>query len=74
MGHYRIYEMDPADRIRAGYSIECCSDAVAKRAARTLLQCSAGIELWNSNRRVAHLGMEAKRLWPQLRNHWIGYC
>ena len=74
MGHYRIYEMDPADRIRADYSIECSSDAAAKRAARTLLQCSAAIELWKRNRCVARLSMEAKRLWPQLRDHWIGYC
>jgi hypothetical protein len=38
MGHYRFYELDPADHITAGYSVECGSDAAAMRAARALLE------------------------------------
>jgi hypothetical protein len=71
MDHYRIYELDPSDRITAGYSVECGSDTAAKRAARTLLERSAGVEVWKSDNCVARLSGEAKQLWPQLRNDWI---
>ena len=29
MGHYRIYELDPADHIVDGYSVMCRSDSAA---------------------------------------------
>ena len=48
MGHYRFYELDPSDHIMAGYSVECGSDADAMRAARTLLERAAGVEVWKS--------------------------
>jgi hypothetical protein len=63
MGHYRFYELDQSDHITVGYSIECGSDAAAMRAARTLLERAAGVEVWKSNHRVAHLSVEARQLW-----------
>ena len=73
MGHYRFYELDPFDHITAGYSVDCGSDVAAMRAARTLLERSAGIEVWKSNDRIAHLSPEA-RLWDQLRQEWMASC
>ena len=55
MGHYRIYQLDPSDHITAGFSVECGSDAAALRAARILLERSAGVEVWKSANRLAHL-------------------
>ena len=66
MGHYRIYQLDPSDHITAGFSVECGSDAAAMRAARTLLERSAGVEVWKSNHRLAHLSAEARQLWDQV--------
>jgi hypothetical protein len=74
MTHYRFYQLDPADHIEAGYSVECASDDAALRAARSLLERSAGVELWTGNHCLAHLSMEAKKLWPQLRHDWAGSC
>ena len=74
MGHYRFYELDPSDHIMAGYSVECGSDAAAMRAARTLLERSAGVEVWKSNHCVAHLSAEARQLWGQLREDWMASC
>ena len=71
MGHYRFYELDPSDHITVGYSIECGSDAAAMRAARTLLERAAGVEVWKSNHRVAHLSAEARQLWDQVREEWM---
>ncbi len=74
MGHYRIYQLDPSDHITAGFSVECGSDAAAMRAARTLLERSAGVEVWKSNHRLAHLSPEARQLWDQLREEWMASC
>ena len=71
MSHYRFYELDFADHIKVGYSVECGSDAAAIRAARTLLERSARVEVWNNNKCVAHLGADARPLWPQMREGWI---
>ena len=71
MGHYRIYQLDPSDHITAGFSVECGSDAVAMRAARTLLERSAGVEVWKSNNCIAHLSAQARQLWDQLREDWM---
>jgi hypothetical protein len=54
-GHYGIYQLEPADHITAGFSVECGSDAAALRAARTLLERSAGVEVWKSADRLVHL-------------------
>ncbi len=74
MGHYRFYEIDPYDHITVGYSVECRSDTDALRAARTLLERAAAVEVWKSNNRVAHLSVEARQLWGQLRDDWIASC
>jgi hypothetical protein len=73
MGHYRFYELDPSDHITAGFSVECGSDAAAMRAARTLLERSAGVEVWKSSHCIAHLSPEAQ-LWHQLRQEWMASC
>ena len=74
MGHYRFYELDPSDHIMAGYSVECGSDADAMRAAHTLLERAAGVEVWKSTNCVAHLSAEAQQLWGQLREDWMASC
>jgi hypothetical protein len=71
MGHYRIYQLDPSDHITAGFSVECGSDAAALRAARTLLERSAGVEVWKSANRLAHLSPEARLLWERRRKEWM---
>ena len=73
MGHYRIYQLDPSDHVTAGFSVECGSDAAALRAARALLelQQSAGVEVWQSTNRLAHLSLEAQPLWDQRREEWM---
>ena len=73
MGHYRFYELDPSDHISAGYSVECDSDTVALRAARTLSERSAaaGVEVWKSDHCLARLRVETRQLWPQLRDDWM---
>ncbi len=56
VAHYRIYELDPADHILAGYSVMCRSDAAALVAARRLGDKRAtAVEVWESGRCVAHL-------------------
>jgi hypothetical protein len=71
MGHYRIYQLDPSDHVTAGFSVECGSDAAALRAARALLELeqSAGVEVWKSANRLAHLST-AGRGRAALRNLW----
>jgi hypothetical protein len=55
MRHYRFYELDPADHITAGYSVDCPSDADAMRAAGRLLQRVPVVEVWEDTRCIAHL-------------------
>jgi hypothetical protein len=73
MGHYRIYQLDPANHITPGFSVECGSDAAALRSARALLELerSAGVEVWKSADRLAHLSLEAQPLWDQRREQWM---
>lgn len=66
MGHYRFYQLDTSDHIG--------SDAAALRAARTLLERTAGVEVWKNDNYVAHLSAEARHLWGQLREVWMGSC
>ena len=42
------------------------------RAARTLLERAAGVVGWKSTNCVAHLSAEARQLWGQLREDWMG--
>jgi hypothetical protein len=74
MGHYRIYQLDPSDHITAGFSVECGSDAAALRTAQTLLERSTGVEVWKSDKRLAHLSPESRLLWDQRRKGWLAVC
>ena len=74
MGHYRFYELNPSDHITGGHSVECGSDVEAMRAARTLLERAAGVEVWRSKNCVAHLNADARHLWGQLLEAWMGSC
>jgi hypothetical protein len=74
MGHYRIYQLDPSDHITAGFSVDYGSDAAALRTARTLLERSTGVEVWKSDKRLAHLSPESRRLWDQWRKGWLAAC
>jgi hypothetical protein len=71
MGHYRFYQLAVTDHIQAGYSVECGSDAATPRAARTLLERSVAVEVWQNNRRVIRLGVGVRRLWEQTRRRWV---
>ena len=59
MGHYRFYKLT-LPPLTAGYSVECGSDAEAMRAARTLLERAAGVEVWTSTNCVAHLSAHTR--------------
>ena len=74
MDHYRVYQLDPSDHITAGFSVECGSDVAALRAARTLLERSAGVEVWRSTHCIAHLSPDARLLWDQMREEWTVSC
>jgi hypothetical protein len=74
MDHYRVYQLDPSDHITAGFSVECESDAAALRAARTLLERSAGVEVWKSTNCIAHLSPDARLLWDQMPEEWMVSC
>jgi hypothetical protein len=53
VAHYRINELDAADRIVDGYSVMCRSDAAALAMA----------EVWENTRHVARLEMAAVVSW-----------
>ena len=59
--------------------LERCADnarytrAASLRAARTLLERSAGVEVWKNSHCIAHLSPEAQ-LWHQLRQEWMASC
>ena len=73
MGHYRFYELSPSDHITAGHSIECGSDDEAMRAARTLLERAAGSRSGRATTASGHLSADARHLWGQLREDWMGH-
>jgi hypothetical protein len=67
MGHYRIYELDPADHIVDGYSVVCRSDSAALvMASKGAENFAAAVEVWESSRRVARL--DPVTPWERLRN------
>ncbi|MFZ0019713.1 MAG: hypothetical protein WAL10_20495 [Acetobacteraceae bacterium] len=59
MAIYRIYQLDPSDHILASHSFECHSDAAATQAALRLIDWTAAVEVWASNRRVVRLKTES---------------
>lgn len=69
MDHYRFYELDHSDRIKAGRSVECRSDSDARRADLTLLERASKVEVWKSDVCLVHLPDD--RLWDQLRGAWM---
>ena len=65
MAHYRIYEVDSAGHILAGYSVMCRSDPAALAAARNLGEKhAAAVEVWESARCVAHLSAAEASRYP----------
>jgi hypothetical protein len=71
MGHYRIYELDPAGHIVDGYSVMCRSDAAAlAMASKGAENWAAAVEVWESTRHVARL--DSVTPWHRLRRQWTG--
>ena len=53
---YRIYELDPADRVVDDYSVMCRSDAAAlAMASKGSENRAAAVEVWERTRHVARL-------------------
>ena len=53
---YRIYELDPADQIKDGYSVVCRSDTAAlAMASNGAENRAAAVDVWESERHVARL-------------------
>ena len=50
MAEYRLYSLDAADHIVAGYSVYCISDRAALTAARRLAERAPAVEVWQSTR------------------------
>ena len=69
VAHYRINELDAADRVVDGYSVMCRSDAAAlAMASKGAENRAAAVEVWDSTRRVARLDLMT--LWHRLRSQW----
>jgi hypothetical protein len=70
VGHYRIYELDPANHILDGYSVVCRSDTAAlAMASKGAENHAAAVEVWESSRRVARL--DPVTPWEGFRNRWF---
>jgi hypothetical protein len=70
VAHYRINELDTADRVVDGYSVMCRSDAAAPAmASKGAEDHAAAVEVWESTRRVARLDPVSP--WHRLRRQWI---
>jgi hypothetical protein len=50
MAEYRLYQLDAADHIVAGYSVLCISDRAALAAARRLAERAPAVEVWQHTR------------------------
>jgi hypothetical protein len=50
MAEYRLYQLDAADHIVAGYSVHCISDHAALAAARRLAERATAVEVWQKTR------------------------
>ena len=50
MAEYRLYQLDAADHIVAGYSVHCISDRAALTAARRLAERGTAVEIWLKTR------------------------
>jgi hypothetical protein len=69
LAHYRINELDAADRMVDGYAVMCRSDAAAlTMASRGAEDRAAAVEVWEGTRHVARLDL--RTLWHRLRSRW----
>jgi hypothetical protein len=69
VAHYRVNELDAADRVVDGYSVMCRSDAAAlAMATKGAENRAAAVEVWESTRHVARL--DFMTLWHRLRGRW----
>ena len=50
MAEYRLYQLDAAEHIVAGFSVHCISDRAALAAARRFAAGTTGVEVWQSTR------------------------
>jgi hypothetical protein len=50
MAEYRLYQLDAADHIVAGYSVYCISDRAALAAGRRLAERTTVVEVWQHTR------------------------
>jgi len=70
VAHYRINELDAADRVVDDYSVVCRSDAAAlAMASKGAENRAAAVEVWEDKRHVARL--EPVSPWHRLRRQWI---
>jgi hypothetical protein len=68
-GHYRIYQLDPFDHIKAGFSVECGSDTAAMREGSHTPGTFSGVEVWKKSNCLAHLSTPGRGR-AALRNPW----
>ncbi len=76
MTHYRFYEIDVADHVSAGYSVDCPSDEAAMSAARRLAQHRSAavmmIEVWRSAQQIGRVrAVQAMMIWREMRRQWL---
>jgi hypothetical protein len=71
VAHYRINELDAADRVVDGYSVMCRSDTAAlAMASKGAENRAAAVEVWEDTRHVARLDPVSP--WHRLRSQWAG--
>jgi hypothetical protein len=71
VAHYRINELDAADRVVDGYSVMCRSDTAAlAMASKGAENRVAAVEVWENTRHVARL--DPVTPWHRLRSQWPG--
>ena len=73
MGHYRFYELSPSDHITAGHSIECGSDDEAIARLAHSWNGPPGSRSGRATTASGHLSADARHLWGQLREDWMGH-
>lgn len=61
MPEYRIYLLDPDDRIRDYRVVESADDQQATQAATLLLDGNPGVEIWAGTRLVGRIGCTSGR-------------
>jgi len=71
VAHYRINELDAADRVVDGYSVMCRSDTAAlAMASKGAENRAAAVEVWEDTRQVARLDPVSP--WHRLRSQRAG--